>query len=453
MDIPAALIAALSGQAKSTISLVIGAGTSLEGPTSLKLSSEYADTAHALLVASGVIQAGDCVQPEDLSCVADAVWGRTGHHTELVARLPHVDFVNASSNIGHRTAAALLREQVIGAVLTLNYDRAMAHALSDVNVQDSVVVIAGPEQHANYGGNCVIHLHRDATAPADSWILRTDQLTEAWKDRWEQLMATCVAARPVVVFVGLGSPAAVLTESVKRIRKVVKNVVVEVGPHAGGQSEFSQALQVPPENHVQAGWCAFMIEIGRVVARVQVEAIRMRFAALADPPFSAENAAVLVGQLRELDLLQMGAVRAAWMLSEAAYESEVPASLDQQADLLHAIAVCQRITGLGPQLQPSDGSVEFLDPERTRLSVFPITGQGRRRAAIEEIVHTNRRIHERRRREPVIALVTGVVGPAPTLPGDLIAEPVDDDIVSAEQAIVLVDVDEFRVDPSKWLAA
>ena len=46
---------------------------------------------------------------------------------------------------------------------------------------------------------------------------RPEQLEQAWWGSWEQVIARRVLASPVVVFVGLGSPASVLLETTKRI--------------------------------------------------------------------------------------------------------------------------------------------------------------------------------------------------------------------------------------------
>lgn len=453
MPLPQPLVAAACGQPKNTISLVIGAGTSIEAPTCLKVSSDYAQAAHASLIATDVIEDGDCVRPGDLSCVADAVWKRTGRQQALVALLPSVEFTNAQSNVGHRTAAALMLEEVVGGVLTLNYDRAMAHALSDVGARDRVVVITRPDEHANYGGSAVIHLHRDASAPADDWVIRTAQLDEAWKGQWEELMTLCVAARPVVIFAGLGSPAAVLAESLKRIRAAVKHEVFEVGPNPPGGSAFSAEINVPLENYVQAGWCTFMEEVGKAVAGVQVEDLRNTFRGLVrDGGLSDENADVLFEQFRGLDLLALGAVRAAWVLSERQYERASAVNSEQFVDLIHALCNFQRVAGLVPHLQPLDGSVEFVADGRTVLSVFPISGHGKRRTEIERMLLNSRRVRQRRRREQMLAVLCGVAGPAPTLPENLIGDVVPEDIVAAEPNLTVVDVDDFRRDPTAWAA-
>ena len=67
----------------------------------------------------------------------------------------------------------------------------------------------------------LIHLHRDVRAHPDEWILRTEQIESAWRDGWEQLIATRVMTVPVVVFAGLGTAAAVLVDTLARIRAAI----------------------------------------------------------------------------------------------------------------------------------------------------------------------------------------------------------------------------------------
>lgn len=454
MALPPALLAAISAEAKSTIALVIGAGTCVEGPTSLETSAVYAREAYDSLVTHNVIAPDDCGNPEDLSCVADAVWARKKSQQELVTRLPRIAFLNAASNRGHRIAAALLREAILGAVLTLNYDRSMAHAVAYVDAGDDVVVITGPDQHTDFGGPCVIHLHRDATAPADDWILRTEQLDQAWKGRWQELMATCVAARPVVVFAGLGSPAAVLTTTVEKIRVAVKSAIIEVGPHNIGDTAFCKALDATAENHVTVGWCAFMTEVGLAVGARQVARWRTAFiAANAARPAHQQTADLIFEQLRQFDVLDLGAIRAAWLVSSADYENAEHIAPAHIAELLTAIVELQIASGLTPQIQAHDGAVEFVDPIRVRLCLFPVAAEGERRARVEERIRNSRRLMERRRREPIVAVVAAASGPVPTLPENVVAESSPDDIVSATQQVNIVDIDEFQADPNKWIAA
>lgn len=122
------------------LALVLGAGCSLESPTDLQLASVYSESAHAQLVLDQVIHEGGCSAPSDLSALASAVYSATGSQVDLVRRLPRNDFRMARPNSGYLIAAALLREGVVNAVLTLNFDLAMTAALSELGAKEVAVV-------------------------------------------------------------------------------------------------------------------------------------------------------------------------------------------------------------------------------------------------------------------------------------------------------------------------
>ena len=106
-DLPDHLLQAVAERA-GRIALVVGAGCSLEEPTSLKLSRAYSLEIHADLVRDGVLVDGDCENPEDLSAVTSAVWAKRASQEEVVTRLPRAEFRNARANQGYREAAALM---------------------------------------------------------------------------------------------------------------------------------------------------------------------------------------------------------------------------------------------------------------------------------------------------------------------------------------------------------
>jgi hypothetical protein len=86
MDLPAELLQAISSPGGGKVALIIGAGCSVEAPTSIPVSSTISLEIHRLLVADGVLQDGDCSDPTDLSLVADAVFSRKHSQREVVER-------------------------------------------------------------------------------------------------------------------------------------------------------------------------------------------------------------------------------------------------------------------------------------------------------------------------------------------------------------------------------
>lgn len=144
--------------------LVVGAGCSAEPPTSLPLSRELALNAHRRLVEDGVLDDGDCPEPGNLSCVADVVWSKTNSQRELVIRFPCDGFRQAEPNRGHLLTAAMLYEQALSCVMTLNFDLALSNALSQIGAHGSVTIINKPEDYVSLGLSNLVYLHRNVEA-------------------------------------------------------------------------------------------------------------------------------------------------------------------------------------------------------------------------------------------------------------------------------------------------
>lgn len=76
MALPSELLQAVASPGGGKIALVLGAGCSVEAPTNIPISRVCSTEIHHRLIADGVLQNGDCVDPEDLSAVADAVFAK-----------------------------------------------------------------------------------------------------------------------------------------------------------------------------------------------------------------------------------------------------------------------------------------------------------------------------------------------------------------------------------------
>src|SRR4051812_636618 len=112
VQIPVVLLTAIGQPGIGRVAFVLGAGCSFEPPTDLPLSKPLAEDSHRQLVLNGVLADGDCADPGDLSCVADAVFARCGRQRELVEVLPRMRMRMARPNEGSLIAAALLLEGV-----------------------------------------------------------------------------------------------------------------------------------------------------------------------------------------------------------------------------------------------------------------------------------------------------------------------------------------------------
>ena len=161
--LPPDLLQAIAEPTGSRVVLLVGAGCSLEPPTSLPLSRQCAEQAHAELLAEGVLAIGDCSDPSDLSVLAETVADRTGSQDALIGRMHPNCFKTAQPNHGHTLAAILLRERAISCVVTLNFDLALSSALAMVG-GDDVEVIQGPEDHGRLGTINLVYLHRNANS-------------------------------------------------------------------------------------------------------------------------------------------------------------------------------------------------------------------------------------------------------------------------------------------------
>jgi hypothetical protein len=87
MTLPADLLQAISAQGGGKIALVLGAGCSAEAPTNIPVAKKLAMEVYRRLLADGVLQVGECLDPNDLSVVADSVFAKKGSQQDIVERL------------------------------------------------------------------------------------------------------------------------------------------------------------------------------------------------------------------------------------------------------------------------------------------------------------------------------------------------------------------------------
>ncbi len=451
-DLPDHLLQAVADRT-GRITLVVGAGCSLEHPTNLKLSRVYSLQIHSDLVRDGVLAQGDCAAPEDLSAVASAVWARRMSQEEVVTRLPRAEFRNARANDGYRIAAALMREGSVSAVLSLNFDLAMSHALTELSAHD-VAVIAGPSAIRDLGSLVVVYLHRNVNEDdPNEWILRVEALEQAWQGRWEEVLSQRLISSPVVVFAGLGSPAAVLTESVGWIRQRLdpdQHLVYVVDPVA--TTPFHKALKIADDKHIQSGWCDFMsLMADRLANRLELD-LREACEALCDyhgwdeerPHINALTIAFF-----EEGLVVSGIVRSKWLMSKEGYSSDEPRGRALVGDLLLGVGLAQRLTGSDLTIR-QDGVVELRKEDRVLCRCLPVSGGGVLRwSAIEPRV-SELLAHFPSYGRPSSVLIAGMADSIPvevSPPQDIAFGDADGDIAGGFSIPLFVSVDHLRSDP------
>ncbi len=449
MPLPPTLLEAVSAPNGGEIVFVLGAGCSVEAPTNLPMSYECSIEAHRRLVADGILQEGECLDPGDLSVLADTVVQKVGSQVELVNRLPRNKFLWAQPNDGYLVAAALLREQAVAAIVTLNFDLAITAALSQVGASE-VTILSGPQEGLPRLTN-LIYLHRNAQSEADKWILTTSGLTDAWRGQWEEIITRRVIAARVTVFAGLGTPAGVLIESVKWIRK--SNVDAQayiVGPTDPERSRFLQELALPRDAYLQMSWNDFMRALDLRISEEHRAKLQRACEELIDENgWHEENVIAICTRIAQLGILEMGRMRADWIMQGGPY---LPIrSLDMQlwGDLVLAIALIERTLGAQANFLP-DGLVEFRDGTRIAGLIMVASGRGTKRwYALETDLQRENSRRVRRPSSPGFAVISGAIAPlaTATAPTDLIAEYGKDDIVTGSRGIKMISVDQLRNNP------
>jgi hypothetical protein len=350
MPLPAELLEAISSPGGGRVALVIGAGCSFEAPTGLPLSREVSREMYRLLVQDGILNDGDCADPEDLSLVTDIVFERTHSQSDVVRRfLDRYDLKLATPNHGYRVAAALLYEGAIASVVTLNFDLALSNALSELGAGSIVGIVERPEDLPKQKTINVYYLHRNANAAdPELWVLRTATLQTDWEDHWEAIIATRALAAPVVIFAGLGTPVAVLIESTKLLRSALPGTtnIFQADPGNRDDSRFSAELQIGELKYIQCGWCELMDQLSRRLSAEQAAQVRAAIGRkVHDDRIQNEDVADVLEHIQSLGIVKLGMLRSRWLLHDKRYcrvETDVPSLM---ADLLLALGMIMRVSG------------------------------------------------------------------------------------------------------------
>lgn len=451
--LPAPLLNAAS-EANAKIVLVLGAGCSFPPPTSVPMAMKCAEEAYRRLKHDGVLTDGDCQNPDDLSILADAVFNKRGSQAELVDRLPREQFRRARANAGYLIAAALLRENVISSILTLNYDLAMEDALTQLGAL-TVHMIARPEDMPHFVAHNVVYLHRNVNeVDPEKWVLRGAALASEWQQGWEGMMAQVMLTSSVVVFVGLGSPAAVLIETARLIKERIGTVdAYQIDPYPVDGNAFFQALALAPEAFVQLGWNEFMAQLGDRVVLEQIDTLRSICAAEAQAEaFAITDADLIAGRLSRAGLVEVGKIRAAWLSLDECYAVHTSLNASLLAHVvIAASAVAQAVDAQDVAIRSE--VVEFRgESGETLTCAMMASGRGVRGwTAMEAEVRRRRAAvppHDPQPRFAVVAGATGVPLSDVVAPPDIVVESrAAGDIVDDEAPFTLLNAYEICKSP------
>ena len=313
MSLPSQLLRAAT-EGEGRVVFVMGAGCSVEPPTSLPLAHECSRAAHQRLVDDGVIAGGACADPDNLEDVADLVVATTGSKSDLVSRLPRQRFRLATPNRGHDVLAALMAERIVRAALTTNFDVAINTALAKAGIRD-VSVIDGVVDHHDLGNASVIYLHRSANAPEEEWVLTSEEVHKGWKDAWNRMLAGAVLTAPAVVFIGMGTLVGVLLASATRVREAVLDAhsVFQVDLLPREKSKPSKLLWPAEDNYIQMGWISFARKLGDRIHQHHLSELVTACEALVDNnDWGDIHVQHVTDRLAALGLLAFGSARARW---------------------------------------------------------------------------------------------------------------------------------------------
>lgn len=455
MRLPTDLLYQISELERGRVVLVVGAGCSVEQPTNLPLSSALALDAHRRLVQDGVLAHGDCPEPDNLSCVADIVFSKTGSQQELVSRFPCERFRQAEPNKGHLLAAAMLYEQALGCVMTLNFDLALSNALAQIGTQGRVTVISKPEDYSSFSLSSLVYLHRNVEANPDLWVLRSDALEKSWRDGWEKLVTERVVGAPITVFVGLGSPIGVLEESIVRIESKLRGRGVvkfyQVDPDAKSNSSLSKKLGFPDNAYLQMSWCEFIDSLAnRLVQEHRDELKKACYDLTKEESLHDEDVETLCQRITQHGLLNLGKIRARWMLASVSYIPRREVVREWLADLLLAIGLMERESG-SQAIFRSDGIIEFRHGNSIVGAVIVAHGQGFLRwTTIETKVKQSVQYSEYDYPGTIRAIISGVIGvrsPNITPPDNIVCQVDDGSLIPPERRLKMYSVDDLRQQP------
>lgn len=419
----------------------------MDDPTNLRSARDYSELAHRELVDAGIIPAQP--EPRDLAGLADAVFAVTTSQSELVRLLPRGDFQAAQPNTGHKIAIALLVEHIVGLIVTINFDLALDHAVAAI-ARGGITMCHDPSEHAQAGRYGIVYLHGSVNSEPDDWILRREQIENAWADTWHALMVAHAATIPNLIFAGLGSPAPVITESVQKIVTIVQDgtALYQVDPAPMEDNQFAKLLDLKAASYIQSGWVAFIDTLSQVVAKSHLLHLDQHCTAFyARNGLAVENHHDVLAALSP-ELLRLGKLRASWFMEKAEYKAALGLDPDLMADCIIGVAMAKRLSAATESIQVEDG-FEFRRDGRAICRLFPVLGGGSKYWAYLEpkIAELAKQLRLRDRSTPLVYLLAGVNGLDESIVPDTLIPTAGDSIVNSLPSYSTLSIDGLRNNP------
>jgi hypothetical protein len=340
-----------------------------------------------------------------------------------------------------------MAEGAISHVLSLNFDLAVQHAASHLGTDIAIVRQAGQAVPVR---SALVHLHGNADSLSDALVLRAEVIDDAWRGQWEQVVAQQVLGAPVVLFVGLGSAAPVLTATIDMIQSALGGnktlYQADLGPFTG--NGFAQQLNIPLERYMQYGWSVVLSKLAERVAAAQLDSLETNgIALLAENDVSEEDRErfkALVSCLRLMPLLALGKLRAFASLDKRALYQPHSAR-DDEIIAEPMLRLAQLAEHYGLEATPTAGGTWTLTREGRHIGQLLLASGGgtRRMAALEPRAKLVCGYIEEHSAGPDFVLIGGMVSGTPLREHvDIIADSDPADIIDGPSRPVLISADD-----------
>jgi hypothetical protein len=379
VTLPSDLLKNASDRGGGKIVLVLGAGTSLDAPTSLKAGAGVSMEAHSRLVADSVIKSGELTDTWNLPLLADLVYAKFGIQKELTDRLPYDRWRLAKPNAGHKEAAALLVEGVVRTILTVNFDLSQQSAIGEIESDEApVAIVRGPEATPDLSGRSLVYLHRSCEADPEEWILRGTHMADPSLQPWEVAIADSILMAPVVVFVGLGSEARVLSQTTARLASNPNSKLLCYWVDPCDPGDFYNSLG-GNAIHIRMTWPEFTSALGSriredVVGRIICHAISR----LDSFGVTATDLPMCREALLQVPFHELGRRRSAWLLRDNPYSIETQLDSELLGELMAAAWVITEALGAQKMTIDRDGLLQIETQSGNRIPLRMASSAGLR---------------------------------------------------------------------------